>query len=129
MVSDNLLLCTGREVFRRRKLIVSRPEYFLCGHPLRKYGFELPVYALLPQEKKAILRNINRPNILIQSNQGILWTIAHFVMERFVNPVLLRSSHFPVKKMMICSDSMRENAVATKIFINSQIEKKYNPFR
>ena len=50
-------------------------------------------------------------------------------MDRFVNPALLRSSHFPVKKMMVYSDSMRENPVATKIFINSQIEKKYNPFR
>jgi hypothetical protein len=50
-------------------------------------------------------------------------------MERFVNPVLLRSSHFPVKKMMVYSDSMRENAVATKIFINWQIKRKYNPFR
>jgi hypothetical protein len=50
-------------------------------------------------------------------------------MERFVNPVLTGSSHFPVKKRMVYSDSMRENPVATKIFINSQIEKKYNPFR
>jgi hypothetical protein len=50
-------------------------------------------------------------------------------MERFVNPALLKSSHFPVKKRVVCSDSMRENRVVTKIFINSQIEKKYNPFR
>jgi len=40
------------------------------------------------------------------------------MMERFVNPVLLRSSHFPVKKMMVYSDSVREKPVATKIFIN-----------
>lgn len=31
--------------------------------------------------------------------------------------------------MMVWCDSVPENPVATKIFINSQIEKKYNPFR
>jgi hypothetical protein len=87
------------------------------------------VHALPIYKKKAILRNINSPDILIQTNPGIIRTIAQFMMDRFVNPFLLRSSHFPAKKMMICSDSMAENPVATKIFINSQIEKKYNPFR
>jgi hypothetical protein len=101
----------------------------LCGHLREKCGLTPPVHALRPHEKNAILRNINRPNILIQNNPGILWTIAHFVMERFDNPVLTGSSHFPAKKMMVWYDSMAENPVATKIFINSQIEKKYNPFR
>jgi len=50
-------------------------------------------------------------------------------MDRFVNPVLFKSSHFPAKKIMVCIDSMPKKPVATKIFINSQIEKKYNPFR
>ena len=50
-------------------------------------------------------------------------------MERFVNPVLTGSSHFPAKKMFVWYDSMAEIPVVTKIFINSQIEKKYNPFR
>ena len=50
-------------------------------------------------------------------------------MKRFVNPVLLRSSHFAGKKMMVWCYSVPENPVATKIFINSQIERKYNPFR
>ena len=107
----------------------SRPELFLCGHPREKCGFTSPVHALPFPGKNAILRNINRQNILIRNNPGFLWTIAHFVMERFDNPVLTGSSHFPVKKWMVCSDSVRENPVATKIFINSQIEKKYNPFR
>jgi hypothetical protein len=101
----------------------------LCGHLREKCALTSPEHALLPHEKNAILRNINRPDILIQNNPGILWTIAHFVMERFVNPVLTGSSHFPAKKMMVWYDSMAENPVVTKIFINSQIEKKYNPFR
>jgi len=50
-------------------------------------------------------------------------------MERFVNPDLSGSSHFLVKKMVVCSVSMRKNRVVTKIFINWQIERKYNPFR
>jgi hypothetical protein len=87
------------------------------------------VHALPLPGKNVFLRNINRPNILIQNNQGIIWTIAHFVMYRFVNPVLFKSGHFPAKKMLVCSDSMPKKPVATKIFINSQIEKKYNPFR
>jgi hypothetical protein len=87
------------------------------------------VYALPYWVKTVILRNINSPDILIQANPGMIRTIAQFVMERFVNPALLKSSHFPAKKRVVCSDSMLENRVATKIFINSQIEKKYNPFR
>jgi hypothetical protein len=39
-------------------------------------------------------------------------------MDRFVNPDLPGSSHFPVKKMMVWYDSMPKNRVATKIFIN-----------
>lgn len=50
-------------------------------------------------------------------------------MERFVNPVLLGSSQFSGKKMVVWYVSRPENPVATKIFINSQIERKYNPFR
>jgi hypothetical protein len=106
-----------------------RPEYFLCGHPSGKCGFASPVHALPIYKKNAILRNINSPDILIQPNPGILRTIAQFMMYRFDYPLLSGSSHFPVKKMMVWYDSMRENPVATKIFINSQIEKKYNPFR
>jgi hypothetical protein len=87
------------------------------------------VHALPVHGKNVFLRNINRQNILIQNNPGIIWTIAYFVMDRFVNQVLVKSSHFPAKKMMVYSDSMPKNTVATKIFINSQIEKKYNPFR
>lgn len=59
----------------------------------------------------------------------ILGTIAHFVIEPFVNLVLTGISHYPAKKRMVWYDSMAENPVATKIFINSQIERKYNPFR
>jgi hypothetical protein len=39
-------------------------------------------------------------------------------MERFVNQELIKSSHFPAKKMVIWYDSMAKNRVATKIFIN-----------
>jgi hypothetical protein len=101
----------------------------LCGHPHGKYGFASPVHALSIYKKNAILRNINRPDILIQTNPGIMRTIAQFMMNRFDYPLLSGSSHFSVKKMMVWYDSMAENPVATKIFINSQIEKKYNPFR
>jgi len=31
--------------------------------------------------------------------------------------------------MMVVYDSMLKNRVATKIFINWQIERRYNPFR
>jgi len=65
-----------------------------------------------------ILRNINSPDILIRTNPGVIRTIAHFVIERFVNQDLIKSSHFPVKKMVIWYDSMVKNRVATKIFIN-----------
>jgi len=50
----------------------SRPELFLCGHPREKCGFISPVHALPFPGKNAILRNINSPNILIQTNPGIL---------------------------------------------------------
>jgi len=76
------------------------------------------VHALSIYAKFRILRNINSPDILIQTNPGILRTIAHFVMERFVNHDLTKSSHFPAKKMMVWYDSMLEKPVATKIFIN-----------
>jgi hypothetical protein len=76
------------------------------------------VHALPHCGKIGILRNINSPDILIQANPGMLWTIAHFVMERFVNWDLIQSSHFPAKKMMVWYDSMPKNRVATKIFIN-----------
>jgi hypothetical protein len=48
----------------------------------------------------------------------MLWTIAHFMMERFVNQVFTKSAHFPAKKMMVWYDSGVEKPVATKIFIN-----------
>jgi hypothetical protein len=116
-------------VFLEDKWYRSRPELFLCGHPREKCGYISPVHALPFPGKNAILRNINRQNILIQNNPGFIWTIAHFVMERFDYPLLSGSSHFAVKKWMVYTDSMRENPIATKIFINWQIEKKYNPFR
>ncbi len=50
-------------------------------------------------------------------------------MEPFVNLFLRKSNHFSAKKMMIWYVSRLEKPVATKIFINSQIERKYNPFR
>jgi len=55
---------------------------------------------------------------LIQANPGMIHTIAHFVMDRFVNQEFIKSSHFPAKKMMVVYDSMLKNRVATKIFIN-----------
>jgi L-serine deaminase len=76
------------------------------------------VHALPHGAKTGILRNINSPDILIQTNPGMVRTIAHFVMERFVNRDLIKSSHFPAKKMMVWYDSMPKNRVATKIFIN-----------
>jgi hypothetical protein len=76
------------------------------------------VHALPTYRKNGILRNINSQNILIQTNPGILWTIAHFMIECFVNLVLTKSSHFPAKKMLVWYVSMPENRVATKIFIN-----------
>jgi hypothetical protein len=91
--------------------------------------FFSPEYALPRHEKNAILRNINRQNISIQNNPGNYRPIAHFMTKRFVYPVLLGSNHFTGKKVMVWCVSMREKPFATKIFINSQIEKKYNPFR
>ena len=67
----------------------------------------------------AILRNINRLNIGIQNNPGFIRTIAHFVNEHLINPVLSGSSHFTARKWMVYGDSVRENPIATKIFINS----------
>jgi hypothetical protein len=104
--------------FWRDKGYRSRPEYFFCGHLKNKGGFLRPVYALPIYAKSVFLRNINGPDILIQPNPGILRTIAQFVMDRFVNQVLTKSSHFPAKKMMVWYDSRPENRVATKIFIN-----------
>lgn len=94
------------------------PEFFLCGHPPKKSDVASPVHALPHGGKTGILRNINSPDILIQANPGMLRTIAHFVMERFVNWDLIKSNHFPAKKMMVWYDSMLKNRVATKIFIN-----------
>jgi hypothetical protein len=50
-------------------------------------------------------------------------------MERKFNHDLSGSSHFLVKKMVVCGVSVRKKRVVTKIFINWQIERKYNPFR
>jgi hypothetical protein len=94
------------------------PEFFLCGHPQKKSDFASPVHALPHCVKTGILRNINSPDILIQAIPGMIRTIAHFVIERFVNQDLIKSSHFPAKKMMVWYDSMLKNRVATKIFIN-----------
>jgi hypothetical protein len=96
----------------------SCPNFFLCGHPPKKSVVASPVHALPHEGKTGILRNINSPDILIQANPGMVRTIAHFVMERFVNWDLIKSNHFPAKKMMVWYDSMLKNRVATKIFIN-----------
>jgi hypothetical protein len=86
--------------------------------PQKKSDFASPVHALPNRANSGILRNINSPDILIQANPGMIRTIAHFVMYRFVNGDLIKSSHFPAKKMMVWYDSMLKNRVATKIFIN-----------
>jgi len=98
-------------------VIVPARIFFLRAPP-KKSEYASPVHALLHGVKTGILRNINSPDILIQANPGMVRTIAHFVMERFVNWDLIKSNHFPAKKMMVWYDSMPKNRVATKIFIN-----------
>jgi hypothetical protein len=45
------------------------------------------------------------------------------------NAFLTGSGRFSVKKVVVYSDSMSQMSIATKIFINYQIKRKYNPFR
>jgi len=87
------------------------------------------LHALCPDKKTAILRNINRLNILIRANPGIIRTIAQFLTMRFFTLDLTGSGQYSAKKVLIGCVSRPEKPVATKIFINSQIERKYNPFR
>ena len=37
--------------------------------------------------------------------------------------------HFALNKVMVYGDSMLQNLIPTKIFINRKIKRKYNPFR
>jgi len=91
--------------------------------------FLMPEYALFCLDKIRLLRNIIHGNNSNQANPGNLRTIAHFMMERFDNPLLFVCGHFPWEKVKVCNDSAPQNAILTKIFINCQIKRKYNPFR
>ncbi len=45
------------------------------------------------------------------------------------NAFLSGSGRFCAKKVVVYSDSVPQMGIATKIFINYQIKRKYNPFR
>ena len=50
-------------------------------------------------------------------------------MYCFDNPFLHGQWPFAMKKVVVMCISGPQNAIATKIFINRQIKRKYNPFR
>jgi hypothetical protein len=100
------------------KVAVPVPNFFRCGHAYRLCCRFLPESALIQLGKQGILRNIIRRNTLFLAKPGILWTIAQFVMNRPDSPFLSGCGRFPVKKVVVYSDSVPQTSIATKIFIN-----------
>jgi len=50
-------------------------------------------------------------------------------MYCFDNPFLRNYWQFALNKVLVYPVSMPQNAIATKIFINRENKRKYNPFR
>jgi hypothetical protein len=116
--SDNkLLFHTGNEDFRADKcslLLKSGPD---AGTPSRFRPPGHHAHALPPALKNGIFRKINCQNITSFENRSILRTIAHFVKERFDYSLLVRSSHFAAKKVVVSINSMPKKPFPTKIFM------------